>query len=113
VRRRNVAAIDQMVTRVMATFGRIDILVNNAGVTRRAYIVDLIEADWERITRVRDVSGHLWTSPDASLQSPLFPLHEAGVSVRGAHVTLLRWCVTWRSRGPPSPGPMRFRSYSR
>ena len=47
-----VAAIDQMVHRVMVTFGRIDILVNNAGVTRRAYIMDLTEADWERIMRV-------------------------------------------------------------
>jgi NAD(P)-dependent dehydrogenase (short-subunit alcohol dehydrogenase family) len=65
-----VAAIDQMVTRVMATFGRIGILVDNAGVTRRAYILDLIEAEWERIARVRDVSGHLCTSQDVSPRSP-------------------------------------------
>jgi len=36
----------------MATFERIDVLVNNAGVTRRADIMDLTEADWDRIMRV-------------------------------------------------------------
>ena len=46
------AGIDRMVQRVTATFGRIDILVNNAGVTRRAYIMDLTEGDWDRIMRV-------------------------------------------------------------
>ncbi len=44
--------IDRMVTETMQTFGHIDILVNNAGVTRRAYIMDLTEADWDRIHRV-------------------------------------------------------------
>jgi NAD(P)-dependent dehydrogenase (short-subunit alcohol dehydrogenase family) len=48
----DVAAIDAMVRRVAATFERIDVLVNNAGVTRRAYIMDLTEADWDRIMRV-------------------------------------------------------------
>src|SRR5947207_7050387 len=48
----DLASIDAMVQRVMATFGRVDILVNNAGVTRRAYIMDLTEADWDRIMRV-------------------------------------------------------------
>jgi NAD(P)-dependent dehydrogenase (short-subunit alcohol dehydrogenase family) len=48
----DVAAIDQMVGRVAQAFGRIDVLVNNAGVTRRADIMDLTEADWDRIMRV-------------------------------------------------------------
>jgi NAD(P)-dependent dehydrogenase (short-subunit alcohol dehydrogenase family) len=47
-----VPAIERMVDRVLARFGRIDILVNNAGVTRRADIMDLTEADWDRIFRV-------------------------------------------------------------
>src|SRR5262249_58461699 len=38
--------------RTIAEFGAIDILVNNAGVTRRADIMDLTEADWDRIHRV-------------------------------------------------------------
>jgi NAD(P)-dependent dehydrogenase (short-subunit alcohol dehydrogenase family) len=48
----DLASIDAMVRRVMDTFGQIDVLVNNAGVTRRAYIMDLTEADWDRIMRV-------------------------------------------------------------
>jgi NAD(P)-dependent dehydrogenase (short-subunit alcohol dehydrogenase family) len=48
----DVAAIDAMVRRVTTAFERVDVLVNNAGVTRRAYIMDLTEADWERIMRV-------------------------------------------------------------
>jgi NAD(P)-dependent dehydrogenase (short-subunit alcohol dehydrogenase family) len=44
--------IDRMVTAAVANFGKIDILVNNAGVTRRADIMDLTEADWDRIFRV-------------------------------------------------------------
>jgi NAD(P)-dependent dehydrogenase (short-subunit alcohol dehydrogenase family) len=48
----DLASIDQMVQHVMTTFGHIDVLVNNAGVTRRAYIMDLSEADWDRIMRV-------------------------------------------------------------
>ena len=44
--------IDRMVQAAMAEFGRIDILVNNAGVTRRVGIMDITEADWDRIHRV-------------------------------------------------------------
>jgi len=48
----DVADIDRMVQAAMGEFGRIDILVNNAGVTRRADIMELTEADWDRIHRV-------------------------------------------------------------
>jgi NAD(P)-dependent dehydrogenase (short-subunit alcohol dehydrogenase family) len=48
----DLASIDRMVGQVVQAFGRIDALVNNAGVTRRAYIMDLTEADWDRIMRV-------------------------------------------------------------
>jgi NAD(P)-dependent dehydrogenase (short-subunit alcohol dehydrogenase family) len=48
----DLAAIDQLVGRVAETFGHIDVLVNNAGVTRRADLMDLTEADWDRIMRV-------------------------------------------------------------
>jgi 3-oxoacyl-[acyl-carrier protein] reductase len=44
--------IDRMVERVVGEFGRLDVIVNNAGVTRRAYIMDLTEEDWDRIHRV-------------------------------------------------------------
>ena len=45
-------SIDGMARQASDTFGRVDILVNNAGVTRRAYIMDLTEEDWDRIMRV-------------------------------------------------------------
>jgi NAD(P)-dependent dehydrogenase (short-subunit alcohol dehydrogenase family) len=48
----NVQAIDRMVRQTIETFGHIDISVHNAGVTRRAYIMDLTEEDWDRIHRV-------------------------------------------------------------
>jgi NAD(P)-dependent dehydrogenase (short-subunit alcohol dehydrogenase family) len=44
--------IDGMVQQTLAAFGQIDILVANAGVTRRADIMELTEADWDRIHRV-------------------------------------------------------------
>ena len=48
----DVKEIDRMVSEVVAAFGRVDCLVNNAGVTRKAYIMDLTEADWDHIHRV-------------------------------------------------------------
>jgi len=48
----DVVSIDRMVTRAVAELGRLDVIVSNAGVTRYAYIMDLTEADWDRIHRV-------------------------------------------------------------
>jgi NAD(P)-dependent dehydrogenase (short-subunit alcohol dehydrogenase family) len=48
----DVEDIQRMVDRTIDAFGKIDILVNNAGVTRRADIMDITEADWDRIHRV-------------------------------------------------------------
>jgi meso-butanediol dehydrogenase/(S,S)-butanediol dehydrogenase/diacetyl reductase len=48
----NTGEIDRMVSEAVARFGKVDVLVNNAGVTRRAYIMDLTEEDWDRIFRV-------------------------------------------------------------
>jgi NAD(P)-dependent dehydrogenase (short-subunit alcohol dehydrogenase family) len=48
----SLADIDRMVMTTLEAFGRIDIVVNNAGVTRRADIMDITEADWDRIHRV-------------------------------------------------------------
>jgi NAD(P)-dependent dehydrogenase (short-subunit alcohol dehydrogenase family) len=48
----DVASIDAMVARTVSELGRIDVIVNNAGVTRYAQIMDLTEADWDRIHRV-------------------------------------------------------------
>lgn len=44
-----VAEIARMVSETVKAFGHIDALVNNAGVTRRAYIMDLTEDDWDKI----------------------------------------------------------------
>ena len=44
-----VTDIDRMVSEVVRALGRIDILVNNAGVTRKAHIMELTEADWDRM----------------------------------------------------------------
>ena len=48
----NLEDIDRMVQATVDDFGRLDVIVNNAGVTRRAYIMDLKEEDWDRIHRV-------------------------------------------------------------
>ncbi|HXP06831.1 MAG TPA: glucose 1-dehydrogenase [Stellaceae bacterium] len=48
----DVASIDAMIEKTVAEFGRLDIIVNNAGVTRYSYVMDLTEADWDRIHRV-------------------------------------------------------------
>ena len=44
--------IQRLIDGVIEEFDRLDVLVNNAGVTRRADIMEITEADWDRIHRV-------------------------------------------------------------
>jgi len=48
----DVSAIEAMVEQASGRMGGLDVIVNNAGVTRHAYILDLTEADWDRMFRV-------------------------------------------------------------
>ncbi len=43
----SVAAIDVLIAKTVAQYGRLDILVNNAGVTRSLGFFDVTEADWD------------------------------------------------------------------
>jgi NAD(P)-dependent dehydrogenase (short-subunit alcohol dehydrogenase family) len=42
-------------------FGRLDILVNNAGIIRRATVVEMEEADWDRVMAVNVKSVYLFS----------------------------------------------------
>jgi len=48
----DVQSIDAMVSQTVDAFGKLDVIVNNAGVTRRAHIMDLTEADFDKINRI-------------------------------------------------------------
>ena len=48
----DVAAVQRMVDDVAAQLGHIDILVNNAGVVQTKPMLDLTEADWDRVLDV-------------------------------------------------------------
>ena len=45
-------AVRETVARCLAVFGRIDILVTNAGIAHRRPLIDLAEADWDRVIAV-------------------------------------------------------------
>jgi len=48
----NRQSVEAMVNQGVAHFGRIDILVNNAGVTNTYHVLDLSEAEWDRVLGV-------------------------------------------------------------
>ena len=45
-------AVDDMVAALLDAFGRIDILVTNAGITNRRPLLEVTEADWDRVIAV-------------------------------------------------------------
>ena len=45
-------AIDEVIARVLAGFGKVDILVNNAGVTRDGLLMKMTEDDWDTVIDV-------------------------------------------------------------
>jgi NAD(P)-dependent dehydrogenase (short-subunit alcohol dehydrogenase family) len=49
----------RMIEHAIPKFGRIDILFNNAGIIRRATVLDLHEADWDRVMAVNVKSIYL------------------------------------------------------
>jgi NAD(P)-dependent dehydrogenase (short-subunit alcohol dehydrogenase family) len=53
------ADCQRLVERALREFGRIDILFNNAGIMRRATVLDLSEADWDRVMAVNVKSIYL------------------------------------------------------
>jgi NAD(P)-dependent dehydrogenase (short-subunit alcohol dehydrogenase family) len=48
----DLAAIDAMFAETVADFGRLDVLVNNAAITFQADIMDITEADHDRVHRI-------------------------------------------------------------
>jgi 3-oxoacyl-[acyl-carrier protein] reductase len=46
------SSVEEMVNRVLGTFGRMDILVNNAGIIRRGTIETMTEEDWDRVIAI-------------------------------------------------------------
>lgn len=48
----NFQAADQLITDVVADFGKLDVLVNNAGVTRDALLMRMSEEQWDTVMNV-------------------------------------------------------------
>src|SRR5947209_4791046 len=92
----DVASIDRMIAQAVAGLGRLDVIVNNAGVTRFADIMDLTEADWDRIHRVnakgvffclqRGARNAVARAAERGITvEQLFAEQEAGIPIRRAN----------------------------
>jgi NAD(P)-dependent dehydrogenase (short-subunit alcohol dehydrogenase family) len=77
------AAVDGLVARTLARFGRIDIVVNNAGVNVFSDPLELSEADWRRCLSV-DLEG-AWNVTRAALPAMLAQGAGSIVNIASVH----------------------------
>ena len=57
----NEGEVKEVVRQTLAKFGKIDILVNNAGITQPVKVLDISEADWDRVISVNLKSTFLFS----------------------------------------------------
>jgi NAD(P)-dependent dehydrogenase (short-subunit alcohol dehydrogenase family) len=81
------ASVRAMVEACLAAFGRIDILINNVGIARPGGVVDLPEAEWDRVTEVNQKRVYL----TCKHVLPVMERQGKGAIVNIASIAAHRW----------------------